>query len=194
MKLDIAYKSIPMPGQRHNGDAVMVRDEGERNLFAVIDGLGHGTKASEAAQRVVRLLEQVDLSDGIAAIMRFLNESMRGSRGAAATVCVVHEGVIEGCGIGNVEIRSRSARVPLMLTPGILGRTIRDIRCFRGPFGPGSRVAMFSDGLSARFALMEVDNLPPKPACEALLAHYGRGQDDTTVLVADVGGLCGTGR
>lgn len=194
MKLDIAFLSVAMPGERHNGDAVVVREEDDRTLFAVIDGLGHGSKAHDAAQEVVRLLEQVNLADGIEAIMRFLNESMRGNRGAAATVCVVHDDELSGCGIGNVEIRSRSSRIPLMLTPGILGRTIREIRCFRGPFGPGSRVALFSDGLSSRFALSEVDNLSPKRACETLLAQYGRGQDDTTVLVADVGGVCGTGR
>lgn len=194
MKLDIAFQSVAMPGETHNGDAVVVREEEDRTLFAVIDGLGHGRKAYDAAQQVVRLLQQVSLNDSIETIMRFLNESMRGHRGAAATVCIAHDGELAGCGIGNVEIRSRSSRIPLMLTPGILGRSLREIRCFRGPFGPGSRVALFSDGLSSRFALSEVDTLTPKRACETLIAQYGRRQDDTTVLVADVGGVCGTGR
>jgi phosphoserine phosphatase RsbX len=194
MKLDIAFLSQPMPGEKFNGDAAVVRSDSERTLFAVIDGLGHGPKAHEAAQRAVRSLDEADLAEGLEAIMRLLNEAMRGSRGAAATVCIVHDGRLSGCGIGNVEIRSRSTQIPLVLTPGILGRTLREIRCFRGPFGPGARVALFSDGLSARFSLMEMDRLPPGPACEALMAQYGRGHDDTTVMVADAGGFCGTGR
>jgi len=184
--LDIAYRSIPMPGEKLNGDAVVTREHEGRTLLAAIDGLGHGAKAHEVAVKAVELLEGVDLAQSIETIMNALDDALRGTRGAAATVCVVEGDKLSGCGVGNVELRTAGCEVPVVLSQGILGGRVRVFRCFRGVLRAGARLVMFSDGLSGRFALREFGGSAPDELCELLLGQFGKQQDDTTVLVVDV--------
>jgi negative regulator of sigma-B (phosphoserine phosphatase) len=188
MSLEVVCSSVPMPGEKLNGDAAVVRQGDGRALLAVIDALGHGQKAHEVAAAAVEALEQVSLDESIERVMQRLDGALRGTRGAAATVCLVHGGELAGCGVGNVEMRLRGAAVPFVLSPGVLGRQVRTYRYFRGSFTGSARLVMFSDGLSGRFALTDFDRLPAKAACAALMGKFVRGNDDATVLVADAGG------
>src|SRR5690606_27727635 len=47
----------PARGEQVAGDAALVRELGPSTLLAVIDGLGHGPPAAEAAARAVEVLE-----------------------------------------------------------------------------------------------------------------------------------------
>ena len=188
MSPNVEFISRCMPSEKVPGDAAMFRQEGDWTLFAVVDGLGHGAKAHEAASKGIEALQSVTPEASIEEVMHELDASMRGTRGGAATVCILRGDQLSGCGVGNVEIRTRSARVPCVLTQGILGRHVRNFRYFRGSVKPGSRIALFSDGISARFALSELDPFEPREACEMLLSQHGRDNDDATVMVVDIGG------
>ncbi|MFT3924583.1 MAG: SpoIIE family protein phosphatase [Myxococcales bacterium] len=188
MSLQIVVSSAPMPGETLNGDAVVVRESDELTLLAVVDALGHGEKAHEVAALAVKALQQAPLHEGIERIMHGLDAALRGTRGAAATVCLLQGGELSGCGVGNVEMRVRGAHVPFTLSPGVLGRQVRNYRFFRGTFSGNARLVMFSDGLAGRFALTDFDRFSARAACDALIEKFSRGSDDVTVLVADAGG------
>ena len=49
MSPNVAHLSQPKPGEKANGDAVLVRRDGDALMLAVVDGLGHGPIAAEAA-------------------------------------------------------------------------------------------------------------------------------------------------
>jgi negative regulator of sigma-B (phosphoserine phosphatase) len=183
---------VPCDGERVAGDAVLVRaissvnDDNGDALVAVIDALGHGVEAAAVAATAIRYLEDVALSRTVLAIIEGLHGALRGSRGAAGMLCVVRAGTLEGCGVGNVELRASRGKIPVVLSPGVLGGHIRKLRVFRASLAPGERLAMFSDGLSSRLDLSLTRGLPASAACDLLLERFRRPHDDASVLILDL--------
>lgn len=189
MKLSHFHVTLPKTGEKLSGDAVVIREEEGVVLLSVIDVLGHGPVAAEVAARGRAFLAGVPLSGSVTSIVEGLHGALRGTRGAAAMCCLLRAGRVEGCGVGNVELRVLSSRVPVILTPGILGVSLPRTRHFEGPLAPGARLVMFSDGLSPRMELDKYEKLPVESACKTMLERYRRPHDDATLLVADVEAL-----
>jgi negative regulator of sigma-B (phosphoserine phosphatase) len=186
MKLSASHLTRPKVGEAMNGDAVVVRHHDGRFLIAVVDALGHGPVAAEVAQKACHHLESVSLDLDVKAIIQGLHGHLRGTRGAAAMVCCVRDGVFEGCGVGNVDLRVQGGALPVLLSPGVLGANVRTFRVFRGEARAGHRLVLFSDGISGRFSLDRLRLLPPADACQQLVAQHSYAHDDATVLIADI--------
>jgi negative regulator of sigma-B (phosphoserine phosphatase) len=188
MKLTASHASRPKIGEKVNGDAVVMRRHDACALFAVVDALGHGPTAAVVAERARSYLEEVSLELDIRKILTGLHAHLRGGRGAAAMICLLHDDRLEGCGVGNVELRISASNVPVVLSPGVLGGTVRNFRVFHGKLYLRSRIVLFSDGVSARFQLDTLRDLPPPDLCEHLVEQHGRSHDDATALVVDYEG------
>jgi negative regulator of sigma-B (phosphoserine phosphatase) len=190
MKLSVSHASRAKAGEKVNGDAVIVRlTEVSGSLLAVVDALGHGPHAAEVAQKASAYLESVSMDLEMRQIVAGLHGELRHTRGAAAMVCTISNkhGILrlDGCGVGNVELRVTSSGVPVVLSPGILGGSVRQFRLFGGALQPGSRLVMFSDGISANFSFDLLRSLSPRDACQHLMSEHGRTHDDATVVIAD---------
>lgn len=188
MKLSLSYKTRPARGETENGDAVVIREEEGRSLIAVVDALGHGPKAAKVAALTTEHLKSFDLRRGVLKLVETVDRGLRGTRGAAAMMCIIDEDGLVGCGVGNVEMRVEGQQVPVQLTPGILGAGVRNCRVFNGKLRVGTRLVVFSDGLSARTSLDGLRNASPQAACEALFEKYRRNHDDASIVIADVEG------
>lgn len=188
VKITCGQATRPRRGETANGDAVVVRIEPAAALFAVVDALGHGAEAAKVAQAACRALDAAPLHRGAGKLLEDVHEVLKGTRGAAAMVCVVANGRLSGCGVGNVEMRTLVSSLPIVLSQGVLGGKVRTFRVFEGPLAPQDRYVLFSDGISARFHLSDVRGRPATEASEWLLKEYGRDHDDSTVLVVDVEG------
>ncbi len=193
MKLDVEYISNPMKGETANGDAVLIRHEHNIGLLAVIDGLGHGHLARDAAAIATEVLARVSLSEDVTSMVERIHVKLQGTRGAAALVCRIEAPPspgaplqIAGCGVGNVDIRCRESRLIIMVTPGILGGRAPRFRAFRGPLRENERVAIFTDGISPRFRLADMRQLSLAETCRAIFDQHHRAHDDATILVADL--------
>lgn len=182
----VAYLTCPREYERESGDAVVVRQEGERLIFAVIDALGHGSPAALVARRAVEVVESADRETSALDLQMKLHRALANTRGAAALVCTVSQGRIEGCGVGNVEMRAIGAPVPVVLSPGILGLQVRKFRVFQQPITLPTRLVAFTDGISPRFSTAALNDLSPEQACARLFAQHRRLHDDASVLVADL--------
>jgi negative regulator of sigma-B (phosphoserine phosphatase) len=182
----IAHRSRPKDGEQANGDAVVRRQEGERTLLAVVDGLGHGELAALAATRAVDYLRGWALDGDLLAAMHGVHEVLRGTRGAAASLCLLHGQALVCCGVGNVEIRCLGTKVPILPSPGVLGARVLQFRICRGALAPGSRLVLFSDGISQRSPLEALRRLDPEALCDELMLHHRKPTDDATVLVCDL--------
>ncbi len=181
------HRSAPREGERQCGDLALVRDADGATLLAVIDALGHGPHAAAAAALAADHLSAAALDQGLTALVEGLHAALRGSRGAAAMIVLLApDGRLQGCGVGNVELRTVGSRVPAVLTPGVLGASINRLRTFEGRVAAGDRLVIFSDGLSSRMELDRVRGLAPGAACDALMAQYRRPHDDSTVLITDL--------
>lgn len=178
--------SLPCEGEVANGDAIVVREEGAAGLLAIIDALGHGPDAAKVAAMAVHSLQAVAVTCNVLGIIQRLHEALRGTRGAAALVCVYAPDRIDACSIGNVEMRCARGRFSTVFTPGILGGHMRRPRVFGGPIQRPERVVIYSDGISARFGLDGLRGLTPAQACHAIIDHHRRPHDDASVLVADL--------
>lgn len=186
MKLDVAHITLPMPGELQNGDAVTVR-EGVSSLFlAVFDGLGHGPDAAQASRRAVEALSLMPFDVTVHDAMQELHRELRGTRGAAGTLCIIRELQLEICAVGNVALMCTDCAIPLVLSAGVLGHQVAKFRVGACKLPARSRIALLSDGVSTRFRLDEYARLEPERACQEIMARYRRKEDDATVLIADV--------
>lgn len=173
------------------GDAWAVAPVDGGIAVAVIDGLGHGTAASAAADAAISAFAAQP--GDLAGFVPRANLAMRDTRGGATTVCVMHpdQGVLEYLAIGNVNGRmlAPANRRNLVTYPGTLGLkaappTVRLQTC---PWPGDAVLVLWTDGL-----LSTVSGLPDDPDLAArdpaLLAatlhrDYGTGRDDATVVV-----------
>jgi negative regulator of sigma-B (phosphoserine phosphatase) len=162
-----------------------VRFEDEGGLVGVIDALGHGVRAADTAERATQFLADFDLASGLRAAMEGLHVVLKGTRGAAAMLLRFSPGRVEGMSIGNVDARAHGARVPFVLTPGVLGSQVTRFRVFEAKLSGRGRIAVFSDGISRHLALDDLTNLVTRDACRTLMDRYRRPGDDATVLVTD---------
>lgn len=189
-----AYRTIPKVGERENGDAVAVRREEGAITLAVIDGLGHGRLAALASKAALECLAQLPIRGDIEEAMRAVHDALRGTRGAAAAVCqLISDGpqaapdhvAFTCCGVGNVEIRCLGAKLPILLSPGVLGARVQSFRICRGALPMGSRLVLFSDGISQRTPLESLRSLAPELLCDTLMREHRKPDDDASVLVCD---------
>ncbi len=174
-------------GETCSGDAVVVRSDGRRWLLAVVDALGHGEPAAEAARIAAECLAGVELDARPAAIQECLHRTLRGTRGAAAMVCSLSAGNLVGCGVGNVELRSHPSTLPVVLSPGILGGHVRRFREFEADVRPRRRLLVFTDGISTSSLRLDlVVGLGLDTVSRHVVDTFGHLHDDAAVLVADV--------
>ncbi len=177
--------SRPKRGQLENGDTHVFRVDGDRYLLSVVDGLGHGPRARAVAEAAEEFLGRADLRQDALTLISSLHLALQGTRGAAAMLCVVDRGQLSGCGVGNVELRVVGTKIPVQLSPGILGTQVRKYRVFEGTLRAGDRLILFSDGISARLPSQELTKLDPASVCAHAFERYTH-DDDATILVADV--------
>src|SRR5690606_16680546 len=143
--------SVPRLGEDASGDAWTVREEPDApTLLLVVDGLGHGPAAAQAAQAAVRVFRGVAVS-GPAEIVERLHEGLRPTRGAAVAVAWIDFGreLLRYAGVGNVAARVFAAGAcrSLVSHHGTAGREARRIQEFSYPFPRGATLMMSSDGL-----------------------------------------------
>jgi len=150
MRIRVAHRVEALPGEQESGDAVVVETAPERSMFAVIDGLGHGAGAARAASAAAAALRAKRDSGDLLAAMHAMHAELQGTRGAAATVCLIQGDRFSCCGVGNVALRSHGADIPFMLSPGILGKGVRRFRVIDATLVRGLRIVMHSDGIASQ--------------------------------------------
>lgn len=187
----VAHRTSPLPGYAENGDAVVARVDLERRraLLAVIDGLGHGPRAAKAAESATASLDAAPLEGkDVIGLMESLHAALRGTRGAAATLCLVDGCDVSVCGVGNVALRTSGTPVPFVLSPGILGARVPRFRAASATMREGDRLVLHSDGIRPAFSLDEMRRLDPEAVANQLFETFRRPSDDASVLVVDFSG------
>jgi anti-sigma regulatory factor (Ser/Thr protein kinase) len=182
--------SRPHPGEESNGDAYFICERGERTLLSVIDGLGHGAGAQEAADVAVDQLEEWT-GESLEEVLPQLHNSLRSTRGAVIGAAIIDKtlGRFHYAGVGNVMARVYGA--PEHASPvsanGTLGARLGQLKVWTYAWGAGATLIMASDGVSASWDMESYPGLlqhSPQLLAGILMRDYGRDTDDATVLVA----------
>ena len=189
--LRVATAARAYPGEVVSGDASRVDREGGGWRIAVIDGLGHGEGAAEAASAALAALSSHPGLDPAAAL-RQCHQALHGTRGAAIGVASIDpaEGRLVFAGVGNVEARLWHAGQEKHVSSarGIVGVILPNIRPEELALAEGWRLVMHTDGVSSRFNLAELAerDADPQTLADAILSGWTRTSDDAAVVVAGV--------
>lgn len=186
--------TVPIPGEEVCGDSYCVRAHADGRTLLVVDGLGHGRAAAEAANEAVRLFRANEREDP-AAIVEAMHAGMRATRGGAVAVARLEceAGRLLYAGVGNISgsVIAGEHRQSMVSHNGTAGLTARTIRTFEYALPPGAVVVMHSDGLGAGWSLDRYPGLAsahPSLIAAVLYRDFSRGRDDATVLVSRASG------
>ncbi|HUQ08822.1 MAG TPA: SpoIIE family protein phosphatase [Steroidobacteraceae bacterium] len=178
---------IAMDGEIDCGDAWHVERGAEGSAVLVVDGLGHGTFAAEAARAAVEVFADSPFMAPLEVMTR-ANAAMSRTRGGAAACALIRDGRVSYAGVGNISgaLVAPGASQGLVSHNGTLGLGQRRTQQFEYTLAPGAVLVMHSDGLSARWDLKSrPDLLARHPAIVAAVIYrdHSRGRDDATIVV-----------
>jgi len=191
--LSVEGFSVAMTGELVSGDDWAVRHTPAGCMILMVDGLGHGMAASDAAREAVLAFRDhpnATAEESMEAIHTRLR-STRGAAGALATIDVAAR-TLKFIGVGNIAgvVTGTPESKNLVSMAGTLGHNVRVIREFSYPWFPESRLILHSDGVSGRWDLSSYPGLlqhTPVLAAAVLYRDMARGKDDATVVIARPG-------
>jgi anti-sigma regulatory factor (Ser/Thr protein kinase) len=183
----------PIEGELVCGDAwALAMSKGKASVL-LIDGLGHGLAASDAAHAGSAAFAEQAFDEPVA-LMATLHAAMNGTRGGAAAIAQYdsHAGALRYAGIGNIagNLVTLDSSRGLASHPGIVGVQTRRAQAFDFPDAQGKLMLMYSDGLISRWNLRDYPGLASRhPAVVTALLHrdFNRGRDDVTILAMSLG-------
>jgi hypothetical protein len=160
----------------------------------VVDGLGHGVLAAEAARQAERTLAAAT-RDSLLDIIHDTHLALRKTRGAAFALAKIdpQKGLLSFAGVGNIaaSIVGPGSSRSMASHNGILGQQMERVQEFTAPWSRNNVLVMHSDGLAGRWDLERypgIQNRHPSLIGAVLHRDFCRGRDDVTVLVAKTAG------
>jgi anti-sigma regulatory factor (Ser/Thr protein kinase) len=188
--IDVGVISVPIKGEDVCGDGWGSKKNSESMMLMVVDGLGHGILASEAAREAERIFA-VSRSDSPTPILQDSHDSLKKTRGAAMAVASLHfeQQTISFAGVGNIgsTIVTPGGSRGMASHNGIVGHQMQRVQEFTFPWNSESILVMHSDGLKTAWDLQAYPGVWSKhPGLIAGLLYrdFSRERDDVTVLVA----------
>lgn len=184
-----AAASRPLAGQTACGDAHLALAFPGGVLLAVVDGLGHGTEAEQAAFEAVMTLSESP-SDPMSRLFIRCHEALRKTRGAVMSVATISmkDGSMHWAGVGNVEgVLARAGasggRERLFVSGGIVGQNLPRVRDSSTTLLPGDVVALATDGIRSSFDQELRQTVAPEELANRILRLHGNDSDDALILV-----------
>ncbi len=188
--IEIGVVSVPIKGEEACGDGWGMKKTADATLLMLVDGLGHGVLASEAAREAERIFAE-SKTNSPSAILQDAHDALRKTRGAAMAVAALNleNGLVSFAGIGNIGtvLVTPDARRGMTSHNGIVGHQANRFQEFTYPWMANNLLVMHSDGLNTRWDLNPYPGIWSKhPALIAgiLYRDFSRERDDVTVLVA----------
>jgi serine/threonine protein phosphatase PrpC len=181
-----------MAGQAASGDRYLVKPFPDGVLVAVVDGLGHGPEAADAAALAVRELDR-HAEQPVISLVKRCHEALRGTRGAVMSLASYsgRDSTMMWLGVGNVEgvllrrsDKMHEPRESLLLRGGVLGTRLPALTAAVIPVRWGDILILASDGIRSEFARDVIVDDPVQKIADRILAEHRKATDDALVLVA----------
>lgn len=190
MRICWGVAEAPMLAGTESGDSHVVKPSSEGVLAAVIDGIGHGNEAADAARIAGATLASSPLEDTVSLVWR-CHEALKETRGVVMTLVFFSpSGAMTWVGVGNIEgviFRSDSAgRVRsnhVLQRGGVVGHRLPPLRAESLTMLPDDTIVMATDGIRPEFSDALVPNEEPQALADQILARFRKGTDDALVLV-----------
>jgi phosphoserine phosphatase RsbX len=199
--IEWAATSRPLPGQTVCGDRSIAIDvNGTAALLGVLDGLGHGELAAEAANCGVQILGDAR-GEALDALVQSCHRGLSNTRGVAMTLVHIdfQKDALSWVGIGNVAANlvakhpaGVEVRSSVRLAGGIVGYRVPEVVVSQDlPIRPGDLLVIASDGIDENY-LDDIDFAAPAlTIAEHILDSHAKDTDDALVLTARHRGVSG---
>lgn len=195
---DLPYGGLRVPIRYETtcGDGWQLHWDGACLSAVMLDGLGHGPLAAEAADLGTAAATETCQLPPPQQVERIHSRIAR-TRGAAVAVfsCDLATGNAQFAGVGNIAASVHAAGMPsrgMVSHPGIVGGQFRRMPPFALTVAAGMLLILHSDGLQTRWNLEQYEGLFYRhPALVVAVLHrdFDRGRDDTAILAARLGVL-----
>lgn len=152
-------------------------------LVAVIDGLGRGERAHEAAVTTGGFLARCDPAAPLPELLQGAHRAAADTRGVVAGLLQIIQGTGRVATVGNVRIAGLHTGQGFPNTPGCLGVNLPAVVPVAFPVPPGARFLLTTDGVP--------DAAIPRRAAESAetlvrrLVAQASGRDDALALVVE---------
>jgi anti-sigma regulatory factor (Ser/Thr protein kinase) len=184
--------SLPVRGEQLCGDGWRIAAVDGRFAAIVVDGLGHGPLAAEAARAALSAFDDSPLAEP-SEIVACAHRRSTATRGAALSTArlSVSGGDLDYAGVGNISgtLIADGASRGLFSQNGIVGARLPSLKQTGYPVAERALLILHSDGLKSRWKLSDYPGLSgchPGVIAGVLYRDFNRGNDDVTVLVASL--------
>ena len=177
--------------EAQSGDLHVVVPFSGGALVALIDGLGHGPEAADAAIAAASLLEAY-ASDPVLTLIQRCHAGLRKTRGAVMSIASFNsrDSSMSWTGVGNVDgilvrlsARPEQRDEAIAVRGGVVGYQLPPLQAKTLPVSPGDTLIMATDGIRSGFAARLAIEHDPQEIAESILARFGKGSDDAHVVV-----------
>jgi anti-sigma regulatory factor (Ser/Thr protein kinase) len=183
--LQMGAAQSPYPGESLCGDAWACMG----SSVLVVDGLGHGMHAAEAASAAIEMFEE-HWQHPVRETIEYVHGALRSTRGAAVAVAAIdaRAGKVHFCGLGNISgtILGGGQRHGMMSHNGTAGHEAHRIVELEYGWPEGALLVMHTDGISAKWDLDSYAGLAvrhPSLIAAVLYRDFRRQRDDATIVV-----------
>jgi anti-sigma regulatory factor (Ser/Thr protein kinase) len=184
---------IAKPGETVCGDRFFSKTNEEHLMLLLGDGLGHGIQAGEAVSKAGEAFLNCDEIDP-PQIIRFINDSVKKTRGLVAAVAVFtfSERKWRICGVGNISTKLCSMGSQKNYTPynGIVGLNVPNtLNAIEVEHEKGLHIIMCSDGLKSKWDLIKYPAIlryDLSIICSSLWKDHSRNTDDMSIMACKI--------
>ena len=173
------------------GDAGIIRNEDGNIFIGLIDALGHGRHAHDAAVIAVEYLSQHKDGD-LSQLMKELHERLKRTTGAVVALCrfFTGNGSLHYVGIGNITVRILGTRTYRFVPrDGVVGYMMPSpVEC-RERLDVDDILLLHSDGVREHFDPSECPGLFDGSAAEiasGIMENFSKKDDDASCIVLRV--------
>ena len=189
--LERGVAGLAHEGEDRSGDRAVFAPFAGGGLVVVIDGLGHGDGAADAAEAAEAILHQHSALPPQQLLQR-VHEELRATRGAVMTMAWfdLDDRAMRWTGVGNVEARLVRAGDDLgarfdspVVLGGVVGFNLPQVRVGTMPLEPGDAVVLATDGVAADYSASLESGVPAQALADRILERHGKGTDDALAVV-----------
>ena len=189
--LEVGIAGHPSASQAPSGDRHVLCAFPGGVLVGVLDGLGHGVGASEAARIASEtLVEHAD--EPLESLISRCHERLRPERGVVMSLAsfLDGQGMMSWVGVGNVEglllrgdRQADQADKFLLVRPGVVGVRLGFLKSAVLPVGPGDTLVFATDGIRPDFAERVGRALPAQKIAGHILLQHSKGRVEEVLMV-----------
>jgi len=181
----------PLANQTVSGDKYLITPSPVGVLVAVLDGLGHGEDAAQAAETAVAILEK-NAHQPLTSLFEICHKALLKTRGVVMSLASFNmpNRTMSWLGVGNVEgvlVRAKEDLSPtregLLLRGGVVGYQLPSLRVSVLQVMEGDLLALATDGIRESFPERLSPGESPQQNADRILAEVGKETDDALVLV-----------